>query len=361
VNERKRVTIRHVAEATGLALSTVSNALAGKNYVTDETRALVNEAAERLGYRASAVARALRMRRSFAIGVLIADVANPSSADFVRGVEDVATAEKCSIFLCNTDGDEERQLWHMRTLFDRQVDGMVLISQHCSSPAVRALLDGNPPFVLIQRRNFDYHDDYVGSDNATGLSQALHHLHDLGHRRIGFVRGPADSSSAFERLQTFQSHVASLALHSDPDLVFPGDYTFAAGVTAARHLLGLRRPPTAIFASSDMNAMGVIETAAAQGLMVPRDLSVVGLDDIALAGLRSINLTTVRLRKREMGAAAATLLMKRIRGKTGPGCEQIFPTDLVVRGSTCPPLRSVRAARMRSRGAGGQPAEASPS
>ncbi len=349
MSERKRATIRDVAEATGLALSTVSNALAGKPYVTDETRTLVQEAAERLGYRASAVARGLRMRRSFAIGVLIADVANPSSADFVRGVEDVAMAEKCSLFLCNTDGDEERQLWHMRTLLDRQVDGMVLISQHCSSPAVRACLAGDPPFVLIQRRNFDHPDDYVGSDNVTGLSQALHHLHDLGHRRIGFVRGPADSSSAFERLQTFLSHVGSLGLHDDPDLIFPGDYTFAAGVAAADRLLRLRRPPTAIFASSDMSAMGVIETAAAVGLNLPGDLSVVGLDDIALAAFRSINLTTVRLRKREMGAAAAALLMQRIRGRGGAGFEQIFPTDLVVRGSTCPPARLVRATRVRPR------------
>jgi LacI family transcriptional regulator len=340
VTEHKRVTIRDVAEATGLALSTVSNALAGKNYVTDETRAAVREAADRLGYRASAVARALRMRRSFAIGVLISDVSNPSSADFVRGVEDVATAEKCSIFLCNTDGDEERQLWHMRTLLDRQVDGMVLISQHCSSPAVRALLDGSTPFVLVQRRNRAHRDDYVGSDNVTGLGQALRHLHDLGHRRIGFVRGPGDSSSAQERLETFVDHVARLGLNPDPDLVFPGDYTFASGLAAADRLLALRRPPTAIFASSDMNAMGVIEVALSRGIAVPRDLSVVGLDDVALAAFKPIDLTTVRLRKREMGGAAGTLLMERIRGRPGPGREQIFPTDLVIRGSTCPPART---------------------
>jgi LacI family transcriptional regulator len=186
VGERKRATIRDVAEATGFAPSTVSNALAGKHYVTDETRALAQEAAERLGYRASAVARGLRMRRSFAIGVLIADVANPSSADFVRGVEDVAMAEKCSIFLRNIDGDEERQLWHMRTLLDRQVDGMVL-TQHCSFSCGADFLGGDPPFVLIQRRNFDHRDDYVGSDNVTGLSQALRHLHYLGHQARSLV------------------------------------------------------------------------------------------------------------------------------------------------------------------------------
>jgi len=335
--DRKRVTIRDVAEATGLALSTVSNALAGKDYVREETRALVNEAAVRLGYRASAVARALRMQRSFAIGVLIADVANPSSADFVRGVEDVALAEKCSLFLCNTDGDEEKQLWHMRTLIDRQVDGMVLISQHCSSPAVRQLLDGRTPFVLVQRRNKAFADDYVGSDNVAGLTEALRHLHDIGHRRIGFVRGPADSSSAHERLDTFQKQVRVLGLHTDPELVFAGDYTFSTGYAAGNYFLDMKHPPTAVFGSSDMNSMGVMEAAFARGLEIPRDLSVVGLDDISLAGFRLINLTTVRLRKREMGAAAATLLMRRIRGNKDPVRELIYPTNLIIRGSTCPP------------------------
>jgi LacI family transcriptional regulator len=133
MRDKKRATIKDVAQGTGLALSTVSNALAGKSHVSDRTRALVQAVAERLGYRASAVARALRMQRSFTIGVLIADVSNPSSADFVRGVEDVVSREKCTLLLCNTDGDEEKQLSHMRTLIDRQVDGMVLISQHLRS------------------------------------------------------------------------------------------------------------------------------------------------------------------------------------------------------------------------------------
>jgi LacI family transcriptional regulator len=339
---QKRATIRDVAEATGLALSTVSNALAGKSYVRDETRALVMKAANRLGYRASAVARGLRTRRSFAIGVLISDVANPASADYVRGVEDVAMSEDCSIFLCNTDGDEERQLAKMRTLLDRQVDGMVLFSQHCSSRAVRTMLDSGPPFVLVQRRNPNHPDDYVGADNVTGLAEALSHLRELGHKRIGFIRGPVDSSSARERLETFKSQVKSLSLDPDPALVFAGDYTFAMGVSAALRFLDLKRPPTAILGSCDFNSLGVIEGALSRGLVLPRDLSVIGLDDIALASLRTINLTTIRLQRREMGAAAGELLMKRIRGDKGPPRVEIFPTDLVIRASTSAPARLVR-------------------
>lgn len=337
MSERKRVTIRDVAQATGLALSTVSNALAGKNYVSEETRALVLNATEKLGYRASTVARSLRMQRSFTIGVLIADVANPSSAEFVRGVEDVATREKCTLLLCNTDGDEERQVAHMRTLMDRQVDGIVLISQHCSSPRVRQLLDDGPPFVLVQRRNEAFDEDYVGSDNVEGIHEAIHHVHGLGHREVGFIRGPADSSSARERLDSFVREAAALGLKVGPDTVFPGDYSFDAGVAAARYFLGLRKPPTCILASSDMSAIGVMQVALDAGLHIPADLSVVGLDDIMLAAVRSINLTTIQLQKRDMGAEAAELLVSRIKQPMRPARQIVLPTNLIVRGTTAAP------------------------
>ena len=173
MKDRKRVTIRDVATECGLALSTVSNAMAGKQHVSEATRSQVQAAAERLGYRASAVARALRLQRSFTIGVLIADIGNPAFPAFVRGVEDVAIREKCNLLLCNTDGDLEKQLWHMRALLDSQVDGMVLISQHVEDPAVRQLMSGGTPCVLVQRRSRHHSDDYVGSNNSDGITAAI--------------------------------------------------------------------------------------------------------------------------------------------------------------------------------------------
>lgn len=335
--ERKKVTIKDVAKASGLALSTVSNALSGKQYVRDETRELVNETARRLGYRASAVARALRMQRSFTIGVLIADVANPSSADFVRGVEDVVTREKCTMLLCNTDEDEERQILHMQTLHDRQVDGMVLISQHCDSPRVRALLNSGTPYVLVQRRSANWKDDYVGSDNREGLAEAIRHAHALGHRRVGFVTGPLESSSARERLETFRQESLRLRLSQSKSMIFEGRYTFDSGMEAGHYFIGLKNRPTCILASSDMNALGLMQVALDQGLRIPGDLSVIGLDDIVLANLKSINLTTIQLQKRDMGAAAAELLMKRIRQPSKASKQVILPTRLIVRGTTASP------------------------
>lgn len=335
--ERRRATIHDVARDCGVSLSTVSNALAGKSNVREETRQKVLATAERLGYRASMVARALRMQRSFTIGVLIADVANPASPDFVRGIEDMAVRENCTLLLCNTDGDEARQIAHMRSLLAQQVDGMVLISQYCEDATVRSLLDIGTPFVLLQRRSPLFPDDYVGADNFTGITEAMRHLTELGHRRIAFVRGPFESSTAQERFDAYLHNVAAHGLDSDPELVCPGNYSVEGGYAAAMRFLALDRPPTAILASNDMSAMGVLNATAERGIEVPAHLSLVGFDDIQLASFPRIGLTTAHLPKRDMGAAAARLLMNRIGNKEPlPQQTIIFPTRLVVRGTTGP-------------------------
>jgi len=346
MKKNSRITIRDVAKECGLALSTVSNALAGKQYVREPTRIKVEKAAERLGYRASALARALRMDRSFTIGVLVPDLINPAFPAYVRGVEDIAIREKCNLFLCNTDGEEAKQLWHMRGLLDRRVDGMVLIAQHVESPAVRALLAANTPFVLVQRRSSRFPDPYVGANNVDGIVAAVKHLYGLGHRRIALVKGPAESSTVAERLQAYKDYVRRLKIDGGSDLFYQGDYTVEAGYSAASHFLSLKSPPTAIIASNDVNAIGVLEAAAERGISVPAELSVVGTDDIQLASFRAFNLTTVHLQKRAMGMAAAEMLMNRIRTKRSqPAPQVIFPTHLVVRHTTAPPPANRRASR----------------
>ena len=333
MNEKRRVTIKDVARDTGLAFSTVSNALAGKTNVRPATRDLVMEAVERLGYRASAVARTMRLQRSFSVGVMIADVSNPSSADFVRGVEDVLNAQGCSMLLCNTDGDEARQLAHMRTLIDHHVDGIVMISQHCLGDKVNSLLATAPPVVMVQRRG-EKAFDYVGADNKIGIVDAMRHLHALRHKRVGFVRGPKASSSASERLDTFAEEALRLGFDDDPALIFSGEYTFESGLQAAAYFLRMSPRPTALMCANDMNAMGAMQYLMDVGLRVPQDVSIVGLDDIALADFRTINLTTIHLEKREIGAQAARVLLARIAQPNLEPQEIILPTCLVVRGTT---------------------------
>ncbi len=331
----KRTTIYDVARAAGVAPSTVSNALAGKPYVSAAVRERVQQAVAQLGFRALPLAQALRSRRSIAVGVLIADIANPSFPDFVRGVEDVVVREGCTMLLCNTDGREDIQIRHMQGLLQRGVDGIVLISQHVTSAQVRSLLERGPPFVLLQRRSPSHADDFVGSDNRAGILAVVRHLRTCGHQRIGFVRGPAESSTVVERLKVFHEAVAEYGLDADPDLIYPGDYLSGSGFQAATLMLQSRRPPTAIIASNDLNALGLMEAAHQLGRAVPGDVSIVGFDDIQLAALSRIDLTTVHQPKREMGKAAAELLLRKIVAKEPePPSEIIFPTRLIIRGST---------------------------
>lgn len=337
MNDEKRVTIRDVARETGLAVSTVSNALAGKSLVKPETRDLVRQVAERLGYRASIVARTLRGQKSFAVGVLIEDVSNPSASAFVRGVEDVATAAGYTLLLANTDGRLDRQMTSLQTLVDRQVDGLVLISQHIHEPACRTLLQAGPPAVLLQRRDASLQLDYVGSDNQGGIQEALHFAYRIGHRRVGFVTGPLTSSSAQERLAAYRELAGELQMQDVEELIFPGQYSFESGLAAAAHFSRFASLPTCIFASNDMNAIALIQGLSAHGIKVPEQVSVIGLDDIDLAAIRAIDLTTIRLEKRAMGAEAAELLLRRIEQPDRPPETIIHPTRLVIRGTSAPP------------------------
>jgi LacI family transcriptional regulator len=333
---KTKVSIHDVAREAGVALSTVSNALSGKDNVKESTRQKVQEAADRLGYRVSVVARALRMQRTFTLGVLLADVANPSSPDFLRGVEDMAERESCSLLVCNTDGLLEKQIAQMHVLLDRRVDGLVLLSQYCDPPLVRELLNSGTPFVLLQRRSRQYQDDYVGADNHEGITAAIEHLVGFGHKRIGLIRGPTESTTADERLDAYRIAVERLKLDDDPALVIQGNYQVDGGYRAAREFISMSQRPTAILAANDMSAIGVMNAASEAGLSIPGDLSLVGLDDIELASYARIDLTTIALQRRDMGAAAAALLLDRIRKKRKKARQVLFPMKLIVRGSTGP-------------------------
>jgi LacI family transcriptional regulator len=333
---KTKVSIHDVAREAGVALSTVSNALSGKDNVKESTRKKVQEAAERLGYRVSFVARSLRMQRTFTLGVLLADVSNPSSPDFLRGVEDLADREACSLLVCNTDGLLDKQLAQMRVLLDRRVDGLVLLSQYCDPPLVRELLNSGTPFVLLQRRSRQHVDDYVGADNHEGITAAIEHLVSFGHKRIGFIRGPTESTTADERLEAYRLAVERLKLDDDPTLVIQGNYQVDGGYRAGREFLSMDKRPTAILAANDMSAIGVMNAASEAAVSIPDDLSLIGLDDIELASYAPINLTTIALQRRDMGTAAATLLMDRIRKKRKKAKQILFPMKLVVRGSTGP-------------------------
>lgn len=197
--------------------------------------------------------------------------------------------------------------------------------------------------MLVHRRSRLRDMDYVGLDNADSMQQAVRYLAGIGHRRIGFIRGPDLSTTAEERRLGFIAAMAELGQPSNDDWIVPGGYTYEAGLSAGRRLLALPQRPSAVIASNDLAALGMIAAATEQGIVIPDGLSVVGIDDIYLAALPPIGLTTIRQPKRQVGAAAAELLLRRIQQPDAarPPQQRIFPTELIIRNTTAPAMARV--------------------
>jgi LacI family transcriptional regulator len=335
---RRSVSIQDVARACGLAPSTVSNALSGKPYVREETRRRVMEVAAELGYRASAMARGLRLQRSWSIGLLLGDIANPYFPELMRGVEDVVAAAEYQLILGNTDYRADKQAAYLRLMRDKQVDGLILASQAAESPEVDGLALDGLPLVMLNQRQGSAPCDYVGVDSQAGLAATCRHLWQLGHLRIAYIQGRETSSAAQTRVGAFRDAMRALGAPVDPELIGQGDFSIESGEQVARRLLDQPDPPSAILAGNDLMAIGAMQAALDLGLSVPEDLSVVGFDDIFVAALPWINLTTVRQPTRKLGAAAARLLLERIEHGAAERPETIvLRPEFIVRGTTAPP------------------------
>lgn len=326
-------TIRDVARAAGVSPATVSRALNGSGYVSPETRQRVLDAAARLGFTPSYIARSLVRKATRTLGLLVPDITNPYFPAIARGVEDAAARAGYSVVLCNTDGDPDHEEDYIQFLRERQVDGLVLIA---SSPRAGELVARGdaPPVVFVDRVPPGARADVVVVDNRRGMLEATRHLLALGHRRIGFVAGRVGSGTAEERLAGYLAALGEAGIAPDSRYIAPGDFTFQGGYQAARGLLSLPDRPTAVVAANDLMAVGVCRAALEAGLRIPRDLAVVGYDDIPMAELIHPPLTTVAQPTYQMGELAARLLMERLEGRAGPEPRRVvLEARLVVRES----------------------------
>ncbi|MGE5623691.1 MAG: LacI family DNA-binding transcriptional regulator [Methanocella sp.] len=340
-----KVTISDVARRAGVSKSTVSRVMNDSPGVGEETRVLVLGAGAELGYQPSAVARSLSTGRTKVIGLVISDITNPFFPDVARGVEDVCATYDYNVILCNTDNRPGKEEAHVRVLSDKGVDGIVFTSVRMGETNLEGLRRRGIPFVLAGRTLEGCPAWTVEVDNFLGGCLATEHLIHLGHRDIAFVAGPPGVSSAEQRLAGYQQALARNQLRFDPSQVYPGDFRHASGLAAAAALCADRKPPTAVFAANDFTAVGLLEGLLNLGLNVPGDISVVGFDDIALAGYPPVNLTTVSQPRYDLGATAARLLIRLIElthagrreAETGVASQIVLVPKLVVRGTTAPP------------------------
>jgi len=330
------VTLKELAARANVHPSTVSRVANNDPSlrIASTTRSRIETLLRETEYRPNGVARGLKLRQTLVLAVVIPDITNPFFAALFRGIEDGATQRGYQVLLCNTDGSPERQRSHLQSLAARRVDGVILASTFLKDPAVRWLRHQRTPYVLVNRFSDEGVDPFVGSDDLTGATLATEHLISLGHVRIGHLAGQLTISTGVLRRRGYLAALAEAGLPADPELLVESGFVEEGGTQAMEYLLSLKRPPTAIFAVTDMTAIGAYGVARRRGLRIPEDLAVVGYNDIPLAGRLIPGLSTVHVPIHEFGTVAARMLLEQIEAGELTPRRVVFTPQLVVRGST---------------------------
>jgi LacI family transcriptional regulator len=304
-----------------------------------ETRQRVLAAADRLGYRPSALARSLRLQRTLTLGMLVPDITNPFFSSIIKGAENAARERGYNIILCNSDDEPQREASYLRVLRERQVDGLLIASSQMADDTIAELREEAFPFVLLNRATRSAEDLAVVVDNHAAAVEVVAHLAALGHRRVGHIAGPQNTTTGVDRREGYRAGVLEYRLADEPQLVIEADaFSEEAGHRALGIMLAGTARPTAVFAANDLIAIGMLQRLREIGSHVPGDLSIVGFNDIPLAGLLEPALTTVRVPQLAMGVAGAHLLIDRLEGRPIAEVRLTMPTELVLRASTAAPM-----------------------
>ncbi|QEM82494.1 LacI family DNA-binding transcriptional regulator [Halomonas binhaiensis] len=323
--------IRKVAEMAGVSVATVSRTLKSPDIVSPGTREKVLSAVEQAGYRPNLMAVQFRSQKTRNLVVLVPTIANTFFARVISGIQDAASQHGYAVLLCNTLGDELAERDYAEMVTNRQADGVIQL--RAFNPFEEAA--AHPPIMV---NACEVMDDApcprVYLDNRAAARVMTEHLLELGHRRIGMIKGPRQSPLTRDRVQGFRDALAAANIELDESLLCPGDFTLESGYRAAIALVEARERPTAIFCENDEMAIGAIQCIKEQGLRVPDDISVAGFDDIAFARYCDPPLTTISQPAEDFGHEAVALLLGLMDGGVQRDARRVMPFKLVTRDST---------------------------
>jgi DNA-binding LacI/PurR family transcriptional regulator len=334
--------IQEVARRAKVSTATVSRTINNPSVVDPKTAKRVWKAIEDLRYYPNSQARSLVSGRSRILGLIVSDITNPFFPELIKGFEDVAIQNGYEILVSSTNYDSARMAVCVRRMLERKVEGVAIMTSEMDKDLIDQLAHRNVPMVFLDVGTPGEGISNVRVDYTMGLNEAMEHLLSLGHRRIGFISGPLTLKSARIRRSAFLRSLRRHGIDQDKRLVEDGDHTVEGGLAAMTRMLESKIAPTALLASNDLTAIGVMRAVRRAGLSVPRDLSIVGFDDIRLAEFTEPPLTTVRISREELAQAALEALLPsgNGRGDAQPKGEYVVETHLIVRETTCPARES---------------------
>ncbi|MGA2672084.1 MAG: LacI family DNA-binding transcriptional regulator [Terracidiphilus sp.] len=336
--------IRTVAALAKVSIATVSRTINGSSAVSDRLSKRVWQAIEQLNYFPNTHARTLVSGRSRLFGIIVENMTNPFFPELIQSFEEVAVAHGYEILVSSSNSDPVILATCVRRMLERKVEGVAVLSFGAEEPVLDQLMHHDVPIVLAEFHLEDPKISTILMDYSTGIHEAVNHLAALGHRGIAFLAGPHTLHSAITRENDFRTAMREAGLPIQKKWIIECDHMLKGGVVGYGKLQKLPTRPTAILCSNDMTAIGVLRAAYMEGLRVPDDLSVIGLDDIDFAEFTLPPLTTIRLSRIDLARAAFEALRQQAEDPGNPRMQREFlvSTSLVVRGSTAAP-RAARA------------------
>lgn len=326
--------VRDVAQLANVSTATVSRALSRPDLVSDATRQAVMRAVEQTGYTINLAARNLRRQRTGCILALVPNLANPFFAAILAGINSELKGHGLSLLVADTTADADAPDMLVEFAHRSRTDGLIVLDG--AIPAAMLTRDACPPVVLACEWIEGLDAPRVTADNGAGSAMAARHLVDLGHRRILQLTGPAQNPLTIARRAGAEEVLAAAGLPMGDAARIEGDFTLASGQRAARAILAMHPRPTAVLCHNDEMACGLMGALQKGGVAVPRDISIIGFDDIDMSAHVTPALTTIRQQRDAIGAVAArTLLALLEKAETAP--RTVLPVDLILRSSTAPP------------------------
>lgn len=314
-----KVTMQMIADMAGVSKTTVSRVINDKSYVAGETRRKITDLIKEYNYVPNVFARALNFNSSHTLGLVITEITNIIIAERTAVIEKTASEQDYSVILCPTGGKIAEEIHYVNILRERKVDGMIIIhAGNNKRDGVKHLFQlkkDDIPFVLICDPVSKLVTDYVVIEHQRGAYDAVKHLLDLGHKQIGYISGPPGLYTEANRFKGYKQALRDYDIEVDDRLIQEGGYDIEDGYRAAISLLKGNVRPSAIFAFNDMEAIGVLRAAKELGLHIPNNLALVGTDDIRIAPLLDVSLTTINFPEKQIGQVAVELLLEQIEAK----------------------------------------------